>query len=392
MLVLSLVGNVVLRKLTFRSNVGMTTFLGVALMAVGSVGTFFGSMIKAGVSRQREFLADASAVQFTRDPAGLAGALKKIGGLPTGATIENAHAPEASHLFFSGGTAGLMSLFAMHPPLSERILRLDPAWDGQFVQVDAPSSPDAAPDVVGASVLPGDTPKPVRAEDARPPAPAESARAVLVEDAQLGQRWRLCDAVTKLYESPDGWSRLVGELPRGSVVTLDASDGGFARVTTDVGLRGYVGRRTPVEDATIPAVVLVEDAELGQRWRLCDAVTKLYESPDGWSRLVGELPRGSVVTLDGSDGGFATVTTDVGLRGYVARRTPVAAVTRDQSQAEGVEIVAGGAAADLSVTDMGEAPTLTQAVDDIGRQTGAHREQHGARTVPSRARRRIEEP
>ena len=65
--------------------------LGVALYILGSVGAFFGMLIQAAVSRQREFLADASAVQFTRNPDGIGGALKKIGGLYEGATIENAH-------------------------------------------------------------------------------------------------------------------------------------------------------------------------------------------------------------------------------------------------------------------------------------------------------------
>ena len=90
--------------------------LGAGLAAIGFVGTFFGSMIKAAVSRQREFLADASAVQFTRYPAGISGALKKIGGLLVGATIESPNAPEASHMFFGRATSGLSSLFSTPPP------------------------------------------------------------------------------------------------------------------------------------------------------------------------------------------------------------------------------------------------------------------------------------
>ena len=108
--------------------------LGAGLAAIGFVGTFFGSMIKAAVSRQREFLADASAVQFTRYPAGISGALKKIGGRLVGSTIESPNAPEASHMFFGRATSGLTSLFSTHPPLGERIRRLDPSWDGAFVE------------------------------------------------------------------------------------------------------------------------------------------------------------------------------------------------------------------------------------------------------------------
>ncbi len=112
--------------------------LGAGLMVIGFAGSFFGSMIKAAVSRQREFLADASAVQFTRNPGGIADALKKIGGFSTGAILDSPNAPEASHMFFGQGVSGLASIFATYPPLHERIRRLDPAWDGDFVASAAP--------------------------------------------------------------------------------------------------------------------------------------------------------------------------------------------------------------------------------------------------------------
>jgi Zn-dependent protease with chaperone function len=107
--------------------------LGLALVIIGWVGVFFGRLIKAAISRQREFLADASAVQFTRNPDGIAGALKKIGGLAEGSRIKSPHAEEACHLFFSAGVSSLSSLLATHPPLVERIRRIDPSFDGQFV-------------------------------------------------------------------------------------------------------------------------------------------------------------------------------------------------------------------------------------------------------------------
>ena len=104
---------------------------GLGLMVIGFMGTFFGNLIKASVSRQREFLADASAVQFTRNPDGIAGALKKIGGFEAGSILQSPSAPEASHMFFSQGLrGGLQSLFATHPPLAERIRRLDPGFVG----------------------------------------------------------------------------------------------------------------------------------------------------------------------------------------------------------------------------------------------------------------------
>ncbi len=113
--------------------------LAIGLIAIGFAGTFFGGLIKAAVSRQREFLADASAVQFTRNPNGIAGALKRIGGLEYGSKVENPGAPEVSHAFFAQGISGVMQwLSATHPPLAERILRIDPQWDGKFDSADQP--------------------------------------------------------------------------------------------------------------------------------------------------------------------------------------------------------------------------------------------------------------
>jgi len=109
--------------------------IGLALMAIGGVGVFFGRLMQSAVSRQREFLADASAVQFTRNPEGLAGALKKIGALSYGSELKSAHALEANHLFFGNGTKSFSGMFASHPPLVERIRRLDPLFNGDFSQV-----------------------------------------------------------------------------------------------------------------------------------------------------------------------------------------------------------------------------------------------------------------
>lgn len=106
--------------------------LGVGLLVIGYTGIFFGNLIKAAVSRQREFLADASAVQFTRNPEGIAGALKKIGGNAYGSRLHHAHAAEFSHMYFGEGVKSFLNLMATHPPLAERIKRIQPNWDGEF--------------------------------------------------------------------------------------------------------------------------------------------------------------------------------------------------------------------------------------------------------------------
>ena len=142
-LALSIVGQYVIRFAPRSSSGdsdgkgGIAIFLfGLALIALGSLGAFFGRLIQAAISRQREFLADASAVQFTRNPDGIAGALKKIGGLSAGSTIKNIHASEACHMFFASGfSSRIFAMLATHPPLDERIHAIDPHWDGKYPRV-----------------------------------------------------------------------------------------------------------------------------------------------------------------------------------------------------------------------------------------------------------------
>ena len=106
---------------------------------IGYAGTFFGNIIKAAVSRQREFLADAAAVQYTRNPAGIGGALRKIGS--AGSAMADPQASEISHMFFGEAIHHrLTSLMATHPPLPKRISAIDPSWDGSFPQNLAPQT------------------------------------------------------------------------------------------------------------------------------------------------------------------------------------------------------------------------------------------------------------
>lgn len=131
-LVLALAGRRVLTGMRFsrgsgrKGSGGAVALVALALMAVGYVGLFLGRWIKAGVSRQREYLADASAVQFTRHPEGVAGALKKIALHRPGAVLE-ADTEEVAHMLFGQGFAS--RLFATHPPLIERIRRIEPRFN-----------------------------------------------------------------------------------------------------------------------------------------------------------------------------------------------------------------------------------------------------------------------
>ncbi len=109
--------------------------VGLAMIIIGYVGLIFGQILQAAVSRQREFLADASAVQFTRNPSGIAGALKKIGGEAGRGRLTHSAAQEVAHMCFASGVSSWLSaIFATHPPLEERIRAIEPSWDGRFVE------------------------------------------------------------------------------------------------------------------------------------------------------------------------------------------------------------------------------------------------------------------
>jgi Zn-dependent protease with chaperone function len=135
-LCLTVIGRILLRSRGGNSrDKNPLPLLGIVLLILGWVGVFFGQLIQAALSRQREFLADASAVQFTRNPDGLSGALQKIGAAHYGSKIENEHAAEASHMFFGNAMkSSLFNAFATHPPLPDRIRAIDPHWDGTFPQ------------------------------------------------------------------------------------------------------------------------------------------------------------------------------------------------------------------------------------------------------------------
>jgi hypothetical protein len=131
LLVIALIGRTVLRGATRvrgdrKGGVLIVVLIALAVLIIGYVGLFFGRLIQAAVSRSRESLADASAVQFTRDPSGLRGALVKIGASTAGSRLGNPEVEEVAHMLFA---PGLSRLFATHPPLLERLKAIDPRFD-----------------------------------------------------------------------------------------------------------------------------------------------------------------------------------------------------------------------------------------------------------------------
>ena len=151
---LGAIGGFVMRTTEGRSKeAGALFFAGLGIYVIGYIGLFFARLIKASMSRQREFLADASGVQFTRNPDGLAGALDQI--RAAGSLVANRHAEDVSHLFFGQAIAmGFESLFATHPPIEERIKRINPRFQqreyrGRRAQAAIASATAAPPEAMG---------------------------------------------------------------------------------------------------------------------------------------------------------------------------------------------------------------------------------------------------
>ncbi|HVS64923.1 MAG TPA: M48 family metallopeptidase [Thermoanaerobaculia bacterium] len=276
-LVLSLMGYWILRSGRFsRRGAGAAIVLfGVALWAIGSIGAFFARVIKSSVSRQRELLADASAVQFTRNPMGLADALRKIGGLSVGSRLQTSQAEQASHLLFGDGMKhafGGGGMLSTHPPLEERIRALDPAWDGAYPEVERVSISREAPTAgtaAGVSALAGATAPAPPAVDVQ----EATARAGRILDGALERSASLISTLpgtlrADVHEPAEAEALVYAlllheeEEPRARQIDLLRSSAGERAnaLLASVGrasraLRGASGRhRLPVVDLAMPAL------------------------------------------------------------------------------------------------------------------------------------------
>jgi len=115
-----------------------TAPIGILFLIIGGISSPFVRLLKSLICREREWLADAAAVQFTRNPAGIVGALKKIGGLYKAGRLDSPHAESASHLYFANSSYDpMLDFLSTHPPLAKRILAIDPSFDGQLVHINS---------------------------------------------------------------------------------------------------------------------------------------------------------------------------------------------------------------------------------------------------------------
>jgi len=267
--------------------------VGLVVFLLGLGGVFFARVIQASVSRQREYLADASAVQFTRNPDGLAGALKKVAGFAGGQRAPSASEMEMQHLFFASSGGFLESLFSSHPPLKERIRRLQPAFDGVIPDVHPPAVDDD-----GAVGLSG------RAAVAPPPLPRSPTHGVptnLEIQAAVGFRGTLPMDLRASAADPIGAMAVVIGLvlsadPEARARQLENARGlAGGEVIAEVlrlepQLRALpAGSRVPLLDLAVPALKTLSPAQLAL-FRL--AVQKVGgESDDG---LIVLLIQGSL--------------------------------------------------------------------------------------------------
>ncbi len=270
---------------------------GIALLIVGYIGAFFGRLIKSAVSRQREFLADASSVQFTRNQDGIGGALRKIGGLTRstglGSNIRHPNAEQLSHLFLGAARPSLVDgLFATHPPLEERLRRIygrdvtllnapelkEEATDQAPVLPDLPYAAPAASSFAGGDA----TNDYIKATYAAEATPAPGSPSTIAFGRSAVEQIRLAPELDTAVREPASACAVVYALLLGQGSERDLQ---MALLKADVPKQAsfvsFLGEaidklpknvRLPLLDLTMPALRQLSDAE---RTRVLETVDKL---------------------------------------------------------------------------------------------------------------------
>ena len=293
------------------------------------VAPFLATRLRRTISREREFLADADAVLLTRDPDGLALALAKVSRAGWGVKAGAATA----HLYFvdplPAGASWWDTLYQLHPPIGERIGHVATMGDG--IPAEELDAAEQIGREYGERLYINEARKrlPIRLRVVEP-ATKNRATPIFLQlgagGAGPGTKFRLASSVSPLYEKPDGWSKVVDQLPRGAIVTVDRPEENFVRVAAD-SASGYISRGTLAERflesadhrSPEPEFVVRDSAEAA-------GLTPLYEQPDGLSRILARLPRDADLTSATKDGDFVRVTMGNNTVGYVARWAPLAAL------------------------------------------------------------------
>lgn len=301
-LVLSLVGRWLLRSARFgrfsrgknSGGVAAALAIGLALTVIGAIGVLLARIIKAAVSRERERLADASAVQFTREPSGLAGALQKIGE-HTG-ELKSVETEEIAHMLFARGAWSFRGLFATHPPLAERIGALDPSLARTLTAGTARAAAGAGAER-GVSSLAGSAggavAAPAAPRDAAPAPGNPLERAGTMERAEVGGalRAQLPDEIVQAAHSREASLLLVlalaladDESTRARQLALLDSQLGATRASLCRRLRDDVARldaslKLPMLELAVPALKQRPAVELDYLFELLARLASVDAEP-----------------------------------------------------------------------------------------------------------------
>ncbi|BCN93901.1 Zn-dependent protease [Thiomicrorhabdus immobilis] len=285
---------------------GAIVLAGIALRLIGWFGVLFGNMIQAAVSRQREFLADASSVQFTRDPTAIADALKVIGGVTESSRLKNTDVSEVAHLFFGQAFhTRLAFLFATHPPVEMRILRIQPSWDGQYLKPQVTSQPSSAEKMEASTSLAGQVNHPLNALADKLPEPLAMLMAAGVMVEQLSQKSQkvLLELIDKSKDPMEAMALVLAILICEEPETLQA-DSDWKRLLASSEITGLdkmvsqqvslllstdLSNRLPLVELTMPALKTLSDNQYLQFKGLLQQVMDLDHQQSIFEQSVFQL-------------------------------------------------------------------------------------------------------
>ena len=275
-----------------RDGAGALMLAALAVMVLGYIGVFFGRLLQAAVSRHRERLADASAVQFTRDPNGLTGALLKIAGTTGGSHLVAPEAEQIAHMLFA---PGFSRAFATHPPIEERLKELNPGFrEAELPALAAAAAKDAQRMQQLAAAPAENDPVDTATAAARPHAALASSAALIAaqagtiadEQVRYAERARavIPEGLRDFIDSADHARTLVLAVLTSKVPEVEAAQRRVLEEAYGAGLAAQVIAQRGLADSLAPALRLpavqqlfpaLRRLSLAERQKLRDVVGQL---------------------------------------------------------------------------------------------------------------------
>ncbi len=276
-----------------RGGNGALVLAGIALRIIGWFGILFGNMIQAAVSRQREFLADASSVQFTRDPSAIVDALKVIGGVSESSRLRNTDVGEVAHMFFGQSfRTRFTSLFATHPPIDLRIRTIEPGWDGRYLQALTPPNREQQELSEVEQGLAAGLPEPLA---------ILMAAGVILDQLNESQQKQLVELTEKANDAMEAMALVVAVLIDGTPETENVDwsvafanveiKGLQAMVSKQLALLKAVGLQNPLPliELAMPALKQMSESQYQQYKALLEAVMLLDDHKTVFEQSVFQL-------------------------------------------------------------------------------------------------------